>query len=169
MRRVAKEKSLQNKETKEKKSHNHPVAGFLGKTLLGVAKHTLFASVNDQIERLLFETEDTPNYHVHVLLSKGVVGDKSFRRHNLDVVRPIYTGAPNEPFDTKWLNNIITNDEQINLYCDEGYKIEEIFGSDDSNLCEKEMNEKHAHMVRVNDAIRRKFLPTEEYENDRSQ
>ena len=34
MRRVAKEKSLQNKETKEKKSHNHPVAGFLEKHYL---------------------------------------------------------------------------------------------------------------------------------------
>ena len=155
---------------------NHPwkaaalgAGAYVGYKALGVAKKTLFNSVNDQIERLLFETEETPNYYVQVLLCKGGVGDKSFRRHNLDAVRPIYTGAPNEPFDTKWLNNIITNDEQINLYCDEGYKIEEIFGSDDSNLCEKEMNEKHAHMVRVNDAIRRKFLPTEEYENDRSQ
>jgi hypothetical protein len=143
----------------------HPIAtavgGYVGRKVLSAAKKTLFASVNDQIERLLFETEECPNYHVQILMSKGVVGDKSFRRHSLDTVRPIYTGAPNEPIDTKWLNNLITRDEQIQQYRHEGYAIEDIVGSHDSHASERQMNERHSHMVRVNDAIRRKFTPKE--------
>ena len=164
MRRVAKEKSLQNKETKEKKSHNHPVARFLGKTLLGVAKHTLFASVNDQIERLLFETEDTPNYSIFALLSKGEPGNKSFKQCTMNGILPRYSNAPNEPIDENWIQKLVQTNQEIIEFKENGYKIDKIIGSQDFYSGEREMNEKHAHMVRVNNAIRRKFLPTEEYE-----
>ena len=71
-------------------SHRHPiitaVGKYLGKKALGAAGHALFASVNHEIEHLLFEMEETPNYYVQVLMSKGGVGDKSFRRHTIATI-----------------------------------------------------------------------------------
>lgn len=148
---------------------NHPYkaaalagATYMGYKALGVAKKTLFNSVNDQIERLLFETEETPNYHLQILLDNGNIGNKSFRRHSISAIRPIYSGCPNEPLDTKWLNNLITSDEQIKQYQNEGYHIADIIGSDDPYQSEREMNSRHARAVRVQDAVARRFLPREE-------
>ena len=57
---------------------NHPYkaaalagATYMGYKALGVAKKTLFNSVNHEIEHLLFESEETPNYYVQVLCAKG--------------------------------------------------------------------------------------------------
>ena len=160
MRKVAKEKELQHP------GKHHSLLASLGHaaghTLLHVAKDTLLASVNAQVERLLFETEEQPNYHVQILLDSGNIGNKNFRRHSIDTIRPIYTGAPNEPLDTKWLNTIIMNDEQIKEYQSKGYHIADIIGSDDPYQSEREMNERHARAVRVQDAVARRFLPKDE-------
>ena len=150
---------------------NHPykaaalgAGAYVGYKALGVAKKTLFNSVNDQIERLLFETEETPNYYVQVLMSKGGVGDKSFRRHTIATMAPRHSGAPNEVFPEGFIPNLLFNDPKFLELKEEGYStLKSIYGSHDSHQVNSFMDEKHAHLVRVNDAIRRKFLPKEEY------
>ena len=149
-------------------SHRHPiitaVGKYLGKKALGAAGHALFASVNHEIEHLLFEMEETPNYYVQVLMSKGGVGDKSFRRHTIATMAPRHSGAPNEVFPEGFIPNLLLNDPKFLELKEEGYNtLESIYGSHDSNQVNSFMDEKHAHLVRVNDAIRRKFLPREEY------
>jgi len=146
----------------EKPSLLHSVGHGLAHTAVHVLKHALMSSVNYEVERILFETEEQPNYHVQILLDSGNIGNKSFRRHSISTVRPVYTGAPNEPLDEKWLNRLITSDEQIKHYQDEGYHIADIIGSNDPYQSEREMNERHAKAVRTQDAIARRFLPRDE-------
>ena len=107
---------------------NHPYkaaalagATYMGYKALGVAKKTLFNSVNDQIERLLFETEETPNYYVQVLMSKGGIGDKSFRRHTIATMAPRFSGAPNEVFPEGFIPNLLFNDPKFLELKEEGY------------------------------------------------
>ena len=59
---------------------------------------------------------------------------------------------------------MLLNDPKFLELKEEGYNtLKSIYGSHDSNQVNSFMDEKHSHLVRVNDAIRRKFLPREEY------
>lgn len=128
---------------KPKQTTGQKIMHHIGKRIL----HSLFKE----------EAESTANYHIHVLLSKGSSGSKSFKRHCIHTTLPRYSGAPNEPISPSFVDGVVHADPVIKHLKGNGHFIEHQIGSHEEKAGEQIMDEVHANKIRVNDIIRRRF------------